>query len=117
MPLARLERIPAQCAAKQFVSQPQLVSADHIALAVIGDLLDLALPETALHFAAIEPFWLSRQAHASAGLVKSGLALRTERGEDVTQVDGILAVPVEVGTRRKPRRGYAVHHGSVAQHG
>src|SRR5262249_53913561 len=115
--LARLERTLAQRAAKQLVPQPHLVSADHIGLAVVGDLLDLALPEVALHLTAIEPFRLSRQAHHSADLVKSGLPLRTERREDVTQIDCILTVPIEVGTRRKPRRGHAVDHRSVAQYG
>ena len=44
-------------------------------------------------------------------------ALRTERREGVTQIDGILGVPVEVGTHRKARRGYAVDHCPIAQHG
>jgi hypothetical protein len=47
--------------------------------------------------------------------VKRGLSLRTKRR--VTQIDGILGVAVKVGTRRKPRRGYAVDHCPVAQHG
>src|SRR5262249_59230247 len=80
------------------------------------DLLDLALPEVALHLAAIEPLRLSGQTHHSADLVKSGLALRTERREDVTQIDCVLGVPVKVGTRRKPRRGDPVDHGPIAQH-
>src|SRR5215469_8935955 len=53
-----------------------------------------------------------------AGLARfCGLALRTKRREDVTQVDGILGVSVEVGARRKPWRGYPVDHCAVAQHG
>ena len=32
-------------------------------------------------------------------------------------IDGVLGVPVEVGTLREPRRGYPVDHRSVAQHG
>jgi hypothetical protein len=49
--------------------------------------------------------------------LKSSLPLRTKRREDVTQIDGILAVPVEVRTRREPRRGHTVDHRSVAQYG
>jgi hypothetical protein len=33
-------------------------------------------------------------------LVKTGLSLRTKRREDITQIDRILGVSVEVGTRR-----------------
>jgi len=36
--LARLKRILAQRASKQLIAQPHLVSADHIGLAVVGDL-------------------------------------------------------------------------------
>src|SRR5439155_15371178 len=115
--LARLEQILAQRAAKQFIPQPQLISADYVGLAVVGDLLDLTLSELAFHLTAIEPFRLSRQAHESADLVKRGPSLRTERREDVAQVDCIVGEPLEVGTRRKPRSGYAVDHGSVAQDG
>jgi hypothetical protein len=91
--------------------------ADDITLAVIGDLLDLALAEVALDLTAVEAFRLSGQAHDPADLVKSGLSLRAERREDVAQIDGILCVPVEVRTHRKPWRRYPVEHGSVAQHG
>ncbi len=42
--------------ATQSVPQPQLVSADHIGLAVVRDLLDLALAEITIHLTAIEPF-------------------------------------------------------------
>src|SRR5215471_20066261 len=94
----------AQFAAKQLVPQPDLISTDYIGLAVLGDLLDLALAERTLHLATVKPFGLSRQAHHSADLVKRGLSLRTERREDVAQIDGILGIPVEVGTCRKPRR-------------
>src|SRR5262249_29948021 len=96
---------------------PHLVGADNVGLTVGRDLLDIALPEVTLHLAAIEPLRLSGQTHHSADLVKSGLALRTKRREDVTQIDCVLGVTVEVGTRRKTRRGYTVDHGSVAQHG
>src|SRR6516164_4677047 len=72
-PLARFERTLAQGATKQFVPQPQLVSADYVGLAVVGDLLDLALAVITLHLAAVEPFRLSRQAHDSADLVKTCL--------------------------------------------
>src|SRR5262249_36642472 len=98
--LARLERILAQRPAKQLVAQPHLVGADYVGLAIVGDLLDLALAEITLHLTTIEAFRLSRQAHDSADLVKRGPPLRTERREGVTQVDCILAVPMEVGTRR-----------------
>jgi hypothetical protein len=37
-----------------------LVSADHVRLAVVGDLLDLALAEITLHLTAIEALGLSR---------------------------------------------------------
>jgi len=94
-----------------------LVSADHVGLAVVRDFLDLALAEIALHLTTVEPLGLSRQAHDSADLVKSSLSLGTERREDVTQINCILAESVEVGTRREPRRGYAVDHRPVAQHG
>jgi hypothetical protein len=73
--------------------------------------------EIALHFTTIEPFRLPGQAHDPADLVKSGLSLRSKRRKDVAQIDGILAVPVEVGTGRKARRGYSKRHGSVAQYG
>src|SRR5262249_32134419 len=96
---------------------PHPVSANYVGLAVVGNLLDLTLAEVALHLTAIEAFRLPRQAHNPADLMKGGLSLRTERGEDVTQIDRILGVPVEVGPRRKPRRGYTVDHGSVAQYG
>src|SRR5262249_10195269 len=100
---------------KQLVPQPQLVSADYVCLAILGHLFDFPLAEIALHLATIEPFRLSRQAHDSADLVKTCLSLRTKRREHITQINGILSIPVEVRTRRKPRRGYAVDHGSVAQ--
>jgi len=38
--------------------------------------------------------------------VKTGLSLRTERREDVTEIDGILGLPVKVGTRRESWRGH-----------
>src|SRR5262249_5077379 len=82
-----------------------------------SNFLDLALAKIALDLTTIEPFRLSGQPHHSADLVKSGLPLRTERREDVTQIDGILGVPVEIGTGREPGRGYPVDHGSVAQYG
>src|SRR5262249_15178177 len=103
-PLARFERILVQGATKQFVPQPHLVSADYVALTVVGDLFDLSLAEITFHLATIEPFRLSRQAHDSADLMKTGLSLRTKRREDITQIDGILGVPVKVGTSRKPWR-------------
>ena len=49
--------------------------------------------------------------------MKTGLALRAERRQDVTQIDCILTIPVEIGTRREPRRGHTVDHRSVAQYG
>jgi len=58
IPLARLERIQAQRAPKQFVPQPHLVSANYVGLAVVGDLLDLALAVITLHLTTIEPFGL-----------------------------------------------------------
>jgi hypothetical protein len=54
----------------------------------------------ALDLTTIEPLRL-RQAHDSADLVKSRISLRTERREDITQIDGILGITVEVGTRKK----------------
>src|SRR5262249_494079 len=102
---------------REIAPQPHLVSADYVSLAVVGDLLDLALAEVALDLATIEPFRLPRQAHNSADLVKSGLSLRTKRREHVTQVDCVLGIPVKVGTRRKPRRGHPVDHGPIAQYG
>src|SRR5262249_26783527 len=115
--VALLERIQAQRAAKQFVPQPHPVSVDHVGLAVVGDLLDLTLVVVTLHLATIEPLRLPGEAHDPADLVKSGLPLWTERRKDITQVDCILTVSVEVGTRRKPRRGDPVDHCSVAQYG
>src|ERR1700756_3828563 len=56
----------------------------------------------------VDTLGLPWQAHDPTDLVKRGLSLRTKRREDVTQIDGILGVAVKVGTRRKPRRGYAV---------
>jgi len=103
--MTHLERILAQCATKQFVAQPHLISANYVGLTVVGDLFDLALAEIALHFITIEPLGLSRQSQDFANLVKSGLSLRAKRREHVTQIDGVLAVPVEVGARRKARRG------------
>ena len=50
--------------------QPQLVSANHIGLAVVGNLLDLALAKITFHLTTIESFRLSREAHDSADLVK-----------------------------------------------
>jgi hypothetical protein len=77
-----------------------MVGPDDIGLAVVGDLLDLALSEVALDLAAVEPLRLSGEAHDFADLVKGGLALGAERRERVTQIDGILGVPVKVRTRR-----------------
>src|SRR5262249_56166364 len=85
--LARFKRILTQRAAKQLVAQPHLVSADYVGLAVVGDLLDLALAEVALHLTTIEPLRLSRQAHDPADFVKRGLSLRTKPSQDVTQID------------------------------
>jgi hypothetical protein len=117
VPLARPEYISAQRTAKQFVPQPHLVSADHVGLAVVSNLLDLALAEVAFHLAAVEPLGLSGQTHDPADLVKSGLPLRTERREDVAQIDGILGVSMEVGAGMKPRRGHPMDHGPISQHG
>jgi hypothetical protein len=45
--------------AKQFVPQPHTVCVDHIAFAVLSDLLDPALPEVLLHLTAIDALRLS----------------------------------------------------------
>src|SRR5262249_20943752 len=90
---------------------------NYIGFAVVRNVLDLALAEIALYLTAIEAFRLSRQAHDSADLVKTSLALRTKRREDITQIDGILGVAMKVGARRKPRRGYPVNHCPIAQYG
>jgi hypothetical protein len=50
-------------------------------------------------------------------LRQANLALRTERREGVTQIDCVVTVAVEIGTRREPWRGDPVDHGSVAQYG
>jgi hypothetical protein len=59
--LARLKRIQAERAAKQFVPQPNLVGADYVSLAVVGDLLDLTLVKITLHLTTIETLRLPRR--------------------------------------------------------
>jgi hypothetical protein len=100
--LARRESVLAQRAAKQFVSQPYLVSIDYIGLTVVGDLLDLTFVEITLDLTTIEALGLSGQAHDPAKLVKTSLPLRTERRKNVAQVNGIIGVPVEVDTSESP---------------
>jgi hypothetical protein len=54
------------------------------------------------YLATVEALRLSRQAHDPADLVKSGLPLRAERRENVTQIDGVLGIAAEAGTGMKP---------------
>jgi hypothetical protein len=49
----------------------------------------------------------------SVDFVKASFSLRTERREDITQIDGVLGVSVKVGPGRKPRRAYPMNHSSV----
>src|SRR5215472_592891 len=108
--------------AKQFVPQPHLVSANYVGLAVVCDLLDLALAEVPLHLAAVEPFGLSRQAHDLPPFPLPRISTSNCSGRDMSfssvsagvewNVLGLPSIP-----RRFARRGFflpsSVYRGAV----
>jgi hypothetical protein len=71
--LAGLMRGLRQPSAKQLVPQPHSVSVEHVGFAILGDLLDLALPKVLVDLAAIDAIGLTWHPHDPGDLVQRGL--------------------------------------------
>ena len=95
---------------------------NYVGLAVVCDLLDLALAEVPLHLAAVEPFGLSRQAHDLPPFPLPRISTSNCSGRDMSfssvsagvewNVLGLPSIP-----RRFARRGFflpsSVYRGAV----
>jgi hypothetical protein len=69
--LARRVRLRGQFAPKQFVSQPDPIRIDDIALAILGDLLNTAVALMFFNFAAVHFLRFARKSHDAAALVQT----------------------------------------------
>lgn len=81
---------------KQLITQPDAIGVDDVGLAVIGDFLDPALAEKAMHLTAVDAAGLARKSHDLAKLMKRDFPLRTVGRKYITKVHRVIAVTVEI---------------------
>jgi hypothetical protein len=85
---------------KQVVPQPNPIGIDDVRFTIVSDFLDSALKAIAGNFTTMDAGGLSRYSHDFANLVQRCLGLRGKRRKNITQVDRVVGISVEVGTGR-----------------
>jgi hypothetical protein len=69
-----------------------------------------------IHVRSADAIGFSWQAHHSAKLIQAHLRFGTERREHIAEVDGIIAVTVEVGTGREANCWNGMDHCPIPKH-
>ena len=96
------------------MSQPNSISVYDIAFAIVSDVLNSPVAKQFFDFPTINIFRFSRKTHYSAQFVEGRFRAMRKGGQNITQVDCVVGVPFEVGSRRKTDCRHFVDHCAVS---
>src|SRR5262249_13055944 len=96
--------------------EPDAVGVQHIALAVAGNLLDLASENHFLDAAAVNSLRLPGEPEYFAYLVQFHLGSGHVRAERVTQVQRVVSIAMKILAYLQAASRNSVHHRSIPEH-